>query len=118
MAAVYRPGERRLELGGDFYAATERADRSVALLVGDVSGHGPAAAALAAMLRAGWEALVEAGLPPELRLQSLNRLLMEHARHEEFFATVCSVVINPPLSEATITLAGHPPPILTSGAAS
>ncbi len=114
VAAVYRPGEQRLELGGDFYAATERADGTVALLVGDVSGHGPAAAALAAMLHAGWEALVEAGLPPELRLQSLNHLLLEHARYEEFFATVCSVVINPPLSDATITLAGHPPPILTS----
>ncbi len=115
VAALYRPGERRLELGGDFYAATERADKSVALLVGDVSGHGPAAAALAAMLRAGWEALVEAGLPPEVRLQSLNRLLLEHAQYEEFFATVCSVVINPRLTEATITLAGHPPPILTHG---
>ena len=48
-------------------------------------------------------------------MQSLNHLLLEHARYEEFFATVCSVVINPPLSDATITLAGHPPPILTSG---
>ena len=52
VAAICRPGEQRLELGGDFYAATERADGSIALLVGDVSGHGPEAAALAAMARA------------------------------------------------------------------
>jgi hypothetical protein len=112
VASIYRPGEQRLELGGDFYAATERADSTLALLVGDVSGHGPEAAALASMLRAGWEALVEAGISPPQRLQSLNRLLLAHARYEEFFATVCSVVIDPGLTQATITLAGHPPPIL------
>jgi PAS domain S-box-containing protein len=112
VAALYRPGEQRLELGGDFYAATERADNGIALLVGDVSGHGPEAAALAAMLRAGWEALVAAGVSPEARLRSLNKVLIAHARFEEFFATVCSVVIDPDLAHATITLAGHPPPIL------
>jgi PAS domain S-box-containing protein len=112
VAAVYRPGEQRLELGGDFYAAAERADGSIALLVGDVSGHGPAAAALAAMLRAAWEGLVEADVPPQVRLQTLNHLLLEHASYEEFFATVCSVVINADLTQATMTLAGHPPPIL------
>jgi serine phosphatase RsbU (regulator of sigma subunit) len=64
------------------------------------------------MLRAGWEALVEAGVSPQDRLQSLNHVLIAHARFEEFFATVCSVVIDPDLTHATITLAGHPPPIL------
>ena len=112
VATLYQPGEERLELGGDFYAAIERADGSIALLVGDVSGHGPEAAATAAMLRAGWEALVEAGVAPQDRLRSLNRLLLAHARFEEFFATVCSVVIQPGLREATIAIAGHPPPIL------
>ncbi len=112
IASLYRPGEQRLELGGDFYAATERADNSIALLVGDVSGHGPEAAAMAAMLRAGWEALIEADVPPQARLASLNQLLLAHARYEEFFATVCSVVIDPGFKEATVTLAGHPPPFL------
>jgi PAS domain S-box-containing protein len=112
VASLYRPGEQRLELGGDFYAATERADNSIALLVGDVSGHGAEAAAMAAMLRAGWEALVEAGVAPQARLASLNQLLLAHARFEEFFATVCSVVIDADLTTATVTLAGHPPPFL------
>lgn len=112
VATLYRPGEQRLELGGDFYAATERADSGIALLVGDVSGHGPEAAAMAAMLRAGWEALVEAGVAPQARLASLNQLLLAHAHFEEFFATVCSVVIDPDLAAATVTLAGHPPPFL------
>jgi serine phosphatase RsbU (regulator of sigma subunit) len=114
VASLYRPGEQRLELGGDFYAAIQRDDDGIALMVGDVSGHGPAAAAMAAMLRAGWEALVEAGVSPEARLRSLNRLLLAHAQYEDLFATVCSVVIDPGLKEATIALAGHPPPVLTS----
>jgi PAS domain S-box-containing protein len=112
VAAAHRPGEQRLALGGDFFAAMERADGTIALLVGDVSGHGPVAAGLAARLRAGWEALVEADVAPPVRLQALNRVLLDHARSEEFFATVASVVITPALTEATITLAGHPPPIL------
>ena len=117
VAAICRPGEQRLELGGDFYAATERADGSIALLVGDVSGHGPAAAALAAMLRAAWEGLVEADVPPQVRLRALNHLLLEHASFDEFFATVCSVVINPDLTDAMITLAGHPSPIVAEAGA-
>jgi len=112
VATLYRPGEQRLELGGDFYAAIERTDNSIALLIGDVSGHGPEAAATAAMLRAAWEGLVEADVAPQARLGSLNRMLLAHARFEEFFATVCSVVIDPGLREATVTIAGHPPPIL------
>jgi len=51
-------------------------------------------------------------VPPAVRLQSLNQVLLEHTRSEEFFATVASVVITPSLREAMITLAGHPPPIL------
>jgi PAS domain S-box-containing protein len=112
VSTLYRPGEQRLELGGDLFAVTERADQSIALLIGDVSGHGPAAAALAAMLRSSWEVLVGAGVSPQERLQSLNRLVLAHAPGEEFFATVCSIVIHPRLRDATIILAGHPPPIL------
>ncbi|MBM3147069.1 MAG: hypothetical protein FJ000_04150, partial [Actinobacteria bacterium] len=42
---VYRPSERHLELGGDFIDVLDRGDAGVAVLVGDVSGHGPDAAA-------------------------------------------------------------------------
>jgi serine phosphatase RsbU (regulator of sigma subunit) len=116
IAAAYHPGEQRLELGGDFYAATERSDGSIALLVGDVSGHGPAAAALGAMLRSAWEGLVAAGVAAEARVRTLNQLLFEHARHEELFATLCSVEVDPSLTTATVTLAGHPAPILKHAA--
>ena len=116
VAAVCRPGEQRLELGGDFYAATERADGSVALLVGDVSGHGPAAAALAAMLRAAWEGLVEADVPPGCAC-ALSTICSWSTRASRNSSRPCSVVINPDLTEARITLAGHPPPIVAAAGA-
>ena len=59
------------------------------------------------MLRAAWEGLVEADVSPQVRLQTLNHLLLEHASYEEFFATVCSAVIaadveRPPLRSLAI----------------
>jgi serine phosphatase RsbU (regulator of sigma subunit) len=112
---AYSPGEQRLEFGGDFFDAVEREDGSIALLIGDVSGHGADAAAVGATLRAGWRAMVMAGLSPRDRLESLHQLLVRDARSEEFFATVCSCVINPTRTAATVISAGHPPPILMDG---
>ena len=60
----YRPGERHLELGGDFLDVVDLGDHGLAVICGDVSGHGPDAAALGAMLRVSWEALVLSRTPP------------------------------------------------------
>ncbi len=72
LAALYRPGERRLLLGGDFYLVAETANGEVSLLIGDVAGHGPEAAAFAATLRSAWRTMPLApasldviGRPPE-----------------------------------------------------
>ncbi len=54
----YRPTEERLRLGGDFLDVMSLPRKGLALIIGDVSGHGPAAAALGATLRASWQALV------------------------------------------------------------
>jgi serine phosphatase RsbU (regulator of sigma subunit) len=109
---AYAPGEQRLEFGGDFFDAVERDDGTIAVLVGDVSGHGTDAAAIGATLRAGWRAMVVAGLSPRDRLEALHQLLLRDARSEEFFATVCSCVISPDRRSATVISAGHPTPIL------
>ena len=50
----YRPGEHDLELSGDFIDVLDRGEVGVAVICGDVSGHGPNAAAMGAMLRASW----------------------------------------------------------------
>src|SRR3954471_7638665 len=51
LSAHYRPGRRRALLGGDFYDAVEDAGGAVHAVIGDVSGHGPDAAALGVCLR-------------------------------------------------------------------
>ena len=59
--AHYRPGRRRALLGGDFYDAVQTADGTVHAVIGDVSGHGPDAAALGVSLRIAWRTLVIGG---------------------------------------------------------
>ena len=57
----YLPSEGRLRLGGDFVDVMSLPPRGLALIIGDVSGHGHAAAALGATLRATWQWLVMSG---------------------------------------------------------
>ena len=53
----YRPAESRMQLGGDFLDAVALADGRLAVLIGDVCGHGPHEAAVGTALRAGWKAI-------------------------------------------------------------
>ena len=52
----YLPSEDRLGISGDFYDAATTPDGRLAVVIGDVVGHGPDAAALGATLRASWHA--------------------------------------------------------------
>ena len=61
LTAHYRPGRQRALLGGDFYDAVQVADGTVHAVIGDVSGHGPDAAALGVCLRIAWRTLVLGG---------------------------------------------------------
>ncbi|MCW2557089.1 MAG: rsbU, partial [Mycobacterium sp.] len=62
IVAQYRPRHQNATLGGDFYDFVQTPDRTVHVMVGDVAGHGPDAAALGVALRIGWRALTFAGL--------------------------------------------------------
>jgi serine phosphatase RsbU (regulator of sigma subunit) len=108
----YRPGERRLVLGGDFYDVVEDAHGSLHLLVGDVSGHGPDEAALGVHLRVAWRTLVLAEVAPEKVLAILEDILVRERRSDEIFATVCQLVVDPDRASGSLWLAGHPVPVL------
>jgi serine phosphatase RsbU (regulator of sigma subunit) len=108
----YRPGERRLVLGGDFYDVVEGIDGRLHLVVGDVSGHGPDEAALGVHLRVAWRTLVLAGVPADAVLPILEDILVRERRTDEIFATVCQLVIDADRSSGMLWLAGHPVPIL------
>lgn len=109
--SLYRASERRMLLGGDFIDAVPTPDGGLAVLVGDVCGHGPRAAALGATLRAGWRTLATAGVAID-RLDLLDALVEGERRDDDLFATCVVAQISPDGRTLTYAIAGHPPPLL------
>jgi hypothetical protein len=110
----YAPAESAQLLAADFYGILGTADGGVAVLIGDVSGHGPRAAAVAARLRASWRALITAEVPPEQAVGVLNDLLLAEQRVATTFAfaTACLATIAADRSTLSLVVAGHPGPVL------
>ena len=106
----YQAGRRGAQLGGDFYDAIENDDGTCAVLVGDVVGHGPDAAALAARLRSAWRALALSGLDQVAILGVLDRFLRTEGELLTF-ASLAILVVREDRQAGTLVLAGHPPPV-------
>jgi serine phosphatase RsbU (regulator of sigma subunit) len=110
VAVRYRAGREDAELGGDFYDTVESADGTVTVLIGDVAGHGPDAAALGARLRSAWRALTLAGLPQDRVLTHLDEFLRSEVETLTF-ATVAVLEIPDDRARGRLVMAGHPPPV-------
>jgi len=108
-SAIYRPGERRSLLGGDFYLCEAQSDGSIAMLIGDVAGHGPEAAAFAMSLRSAWRALQLAPLNHEERVSRLNAIALAQQPRMGVYATGVLCAIEPGGGRAWAVNAGHPP---------
>ena len=108
----YRPGEERLRLGGDFLDVLAAPNGGLALIIGDVIGHGPEAAALGARLRAAWQGLTLGGTPQAVIADSLNRLVLLSGGSG--LATACLVHIDAAAETAELLSAGHPQPLLVT----
>jgi serine phosphatase RsbU (regulator of sigma subunit) len=115
IVTAYRPGERRLQLGGDFFDVLSLADGDLALIIGDVVGHGPEAAALGARLRAAWQALTLSDADIAATATSLNEMVALSGAEE--FVTACLARLKPSRQEGRFLSAGHPPPLLLAGEA-
>lgn len=107
----YRAGRDGL-LGGDFYDVVERADGSIAAIVGDVAGHGPDEAALGATLRTAWRTAMLADLPTPRVLDVVEQILAAERGRPEIFATAVQVVVSPDRRSLDLYLCGHPTPFL------
>ena len=81
-------------------------------VIGDVSGHGPDAAALGVCLRIAWRTLVLGGRGVDDVLPTLQRVHEAERHFSWMFTTLCMATIAPDRSSVTIRLAGHPPPLL------
>ncbi|KUI28584.1 fused response regulator/phosphatase [Mycobacterium sp. GA-2829] len=108
IVAKYRPSRPNALLGGDFYDFVQTPDRTVHVMVGDVSGHGPDEAALGVALRIGWRALTFAGLRGNERMQQLERILRAERPGPGIFATVMSLAFSATDNTFDAVRAGHP----------
>ncbi|MFD6969220.1 SpoIIE family protein phosphatase [Streptomyces sp. NPDC059979] len=98
------------EVGGDWYDVLPLTGGRAALLIGDVMGHGIAAAAVMGRLSATVRALARLDMPPTALLHQLEATLADLA--EPMLATFLYVVCDPVTGDCTITRAGHPPPVV------
>jgi serine phosphatase RsbU (regulator of sigma subunit) len=108
----YRPGGRRMLLGGDFYDAIETSDGWLRATIGDVCGHGPDEAALGVNLRIAWRTLALAGYEPARALAALDAVLLHERTEPGLFVTLCDIAISPDRRTMRVAIAGHPGPIL------
>jgi serine phosphatase RsbU (regulator of sigma subunit) len=102
------------EIGGDYFDWVALDDHQLAVVVGDISGHGIPAALLMAHLRASFHATVQAGRAPEEIVATMNRSLARATTLGKF-ATFFLAVISAREGRLRYCNAGHSPPLLLRG---
>jgi phosphoserine phosphatase RsbU/P len=107
---LYRPATQGSAVGGDFYDVFELKDGHVAILIGDVSGHGVEAARLATLVKDTIRAFTYESQRPAIVLSKTNRVLVERA--VPGFITVFLVLFEPTTHSLTYCSAGHPDALL------
>ncbi|ADI11903.1 putative protein phosphatase [Streptomyces bingchenggensis BCW-1] len=124
-AGRYLPAGSRAGVGGDWFDVIPLSSARVALVVGDVVGHGFQASAAMGRLRTAVRTLADVELPPDELLTHLddlvNRLSAEtedepgaEARTAADIGATCLYAVYDPVSRrCTLARAGHPPPVLT-----
>lgn len=108
LAARYVPGEGAA-VGGDWYDVFTLPTGSIGIVIGDVVGHGLAAAVVMGRLRSALRAYSLETEDPGEALDKLDR----KATHFETntMATVAYAILDPSANQLRLALAGHPPPV-------
>jgi PAS domain S-box-containing protein len=108
---AYRPAERGLEVGGDWYDAFWLAEgKTIGLVVGDVVGRGIGAAATMGQLRSAVRALAATGFGPAALLEALDAYSSRHKVGQ--MATLVYAELDLPSGQLRYACAGHPPPVV------
>ncbi len=108
----YLPGSKLIEVGGDWYESIALPGGRVALVVGDVAGHGVRAAVTMGRLRTAIHTLAMLELPPAETLQLLDELMQELGAREPHFATCVYAIFDAVDGTCEVASAGHLPPLL------
>ncbi|MFC9974738.1 SpoIIE family protein phosphatase [Spirillospora sp. NPDC127200] len=110
----YLPGSKLVEVGGDWYESIALPGARVALIVGDVAGHGVRAAVTMGRLRTALHTLANLELPPADALHVMHELMIELGEQEPHFATCVYAVYDATTGTLEIASAGHLPPLLVA----
>ncbi|MEV4371066.1 SpoIIE family protein phosphatase [Nonomuraea sp. NPDC049637] len=123
LATRYLPADVHEGVGGDWFDAIPLGGGRVALVVGDVTGHGINAAATMGRLRTAVRTLAYVGLPPDELLAHLDALVVRLAEEDADAgglppdltgATCLYVVYDPATRRCAMAAAGHPPPAIVT----
>ncbi|GAA3201960.1 ATP-binding SpoIIE family protein phosphatase [Actinocorallia longicatena] len=106
----YLPASDHARIGGDWFDAIPLPSSRIALVVGDVMGHGMSSAAIMGQLRTAVQTLAALDLPPGQVLRQLDGLAQ--GMGEAYLATCLYVVYDPVARRLTFANAGHLPPVL------
>ncbi|WP_217179007.1 SpoIIE family protein phosphatase [Streptomyces sp. AC495_CC817] len=125
LAYRYLPAGPGDEIGGDWFDVISLSGGRVALVVGDVVGHGVHASATMGRLRSAVRTLADADFTPDELLTRLDDLVIRLDREEgpdarsaaegasgEVGATCLYAVYDPVAGVCDLARAGHPPPVL------
>lgn len=112
LASVFRPYR---EMAGDLYDYFPLGPTRLALVIGDVSGKGLAAAMLMAVTHTLGRAAAHRSSGPGETLERVNRLLCDENR-ANLFVTVFTAVVDLERGTLTYANAGHLPPVLVRAA--
>ncbi|RFU20259.1 serine/threonine-protein phosphatase [Geodermatophilus marinus] len=118
-AVRYLPASRHAQVGGDWYDAFPDPEGRTVLVIGDVAGHGPSAAATMAQARGMLRAVAQSadGSPASL-LSALDRAFAVVGVPTLITCVVATVDLRPhpgddgPTARLRWSNAGHPPPVL------
>jgi len=108
----YLPASKLIEVGGDWYESIALPGARVALVVGDVAGHGVRAAVTMGRLRTAIQTLARLELSPAESLQQLDELMRTLGEREPHFATCAYAVFDAVSGTCEVASAGHLPPLL------
>lgn len=114
VATRYRPADRNLAVGGDFFDVFRLGTNEWGLVIGDVCGKGATAAALTALTRYTLRAAAVHHPEPSAVLQELNTAVLAEPEDDGRFCSVVYGRLELDRCGAWVTLAsgGHPRPIV------
>jgi PAS domain S-box-containing protein len=101
------------EVGGDFYDVFPRPDGRWMVVIGDVVGKGPEAAALTSMVRYTLRTFALEGRRPAKILDAVNQTMLGQIREGQFCSVACALLDpGPEGAKLSLSVAGHPLPLV------